>query len=196
MAGNNKIDDPEFKEDSQNSEYVDNVVISELVNNYDSEHGQHELDHENSTISEKHQIEIVSIDELEKELLQQSTKNFQEKSIIPTLGNPIDDVQSRQLSESTMNPTTYDGSTAEDRVNLASEFHAAIGDSSDKDWVRVLDLGDTENSLNPWKENTSDRNLNYDVETIALEVGIDVSGIIQFDDGSQVAFDNIECIEW
>ena len=67
-------------------------------------------------------------------------------------------------------------------------------------WTDSLDLSDiaanAADPSNPWTIEVDGEAVDYDINAELLELGSDVSGVIQFDDGSQLSFDNIENIEW
>ena len=67
-------------------------------------------------------------------------------------------------------------------------------------WIDSIDLSDmvagASDPSNPWTVEVDGQAVNYDINDGQLELGTDVSGVIQFDDGSQVNFDNIEALEW
>ena len=98
---------------SQKSEPLDNVVISELVDNYDSEHIPQENYQEKSSTTSQTKYENVSVAELEEELMQQTAIHQQQESSIPTLDNPIDE--------------------AADETSSASENFAPIASSSNQE---------------------------------------------------------------
>ncbi len=67
-------------------------------------------------------------------------------------------------------------------------------------WVDSIDLSgyvkDAADPSNPWQIEVDDNVVDYDINAGLLELGDDVSGVIKFDDGSQLTFENIENIEW
>ena len=67
-------------------------------------------------------------------------------------------------------------------------------------WTDSIDLTDiaanAADPTNPWTIEVDGLAVDYDINEGQLELGTDVSGVIQFDDGSQLSFDNIENIEW
>ncbi|MFK8028574.1 MAG: calcium-binding protein, partial [Gammaproteobacteria bacterium] len=84
----------------------------------------------------------------------------------------------------------FEGNSGSDSVN----------GGSGEGWLDTIDLsnsvgGETEVS-SPWQIEINGEEVDFDIDAGSLELGVDVSGIIQFDDGSQISFDNIETIEW
>ena len=67
-------------------------------------------------------------------------------------------------------------------------------------WVDSIDLSNyidgAVDPSSPWQIEVDGEVVDYDIDAGLLELGNDVSGVIQFDDGSQLTFDNIENIEW
>jgi|GEM_PF-3199689 len=67
-------------------------------------------------------------------------------------------------------------------------------------WVDSIDLSayaeDASDPSSPWQIEVDGAAVDYDINASLLELGDDVSGVIQFDDGSQLTFENIENIEW
>ena len=67
-------------------------------------------------------------------------------------------------------------------------------------WVDSIDLSDVAANAadpsSPWQIEVDGEQVDYDIDAGSLELGVDVSGVIQFDDGSQINFDNLESIEW
>ncbi len=67
-------------------------------------------------------------------------------------------------------------------------------------WVDSIDLSgyldDAVDPSSPWQIEVDGSVVDYDINEGLLELGEDVSGVIQFDDGSQLTFDNIENVEW
>ncbi len=67
-------------------------------------------------------------------------------------------------------------------------------------WVDTIDLSDYAKDAvdvsSPWQIEVDGMAVDYEIDAGLLELGEDVSGVIQFDDGSQLSFDNIENIEW
>ena len=58
------------------------------------------------------------------------------------------------------------------------------------------DVAGASDPSSPWVVEVDGAEVDYDVNEGLLELGTDVSGVIRFDDGSQLTFDNIENIEW
>ena len=58
------------------------------------------------------------------------------------------------------------------------------------------DIAGATDPASPWQIEVNGSAVDYDIDAGLLELGADVSGVIQFDDGTQLAFDNIENIEW
>ena len=58
------------------------------------------------------------------------------------------------------------------------------------------DIAGASDPSSPWQIEVNGSAVDYDIDAGLLELGTDVSGVIQFDDGTQLAFDNIENIEW
>ena len=67
-------------------------------------------------------------------------------------------------------------------------------------WVDSIDLSNTvdgaKDPSSPWQIEVNGEAVDYDINAGLLELGTDVSGVIQFDDGSQLTFENIETLEW
>ena len=58
------------------------------------------------------------------------------------------------------------------------------------------DVAGASDPSNPWVVEVNGTAVDYDINDGLLELGADVSGVIRFDDGSQLTFDNMENIEW
>ncbi|MFK7795094.1 MAG: cadherin domain-containing protein, partial [Gammaproteobacteria bacterium] len=67
-------------------------------------------------------------------------------------------------------------------------------------WVDSIDLSNTVDGAldpsSPWQIEVDGEAVDYDINSGLLELGTDVSGVIQFDDGSQLTFENVESLEW
>ena len=67
-------------------------------------------------------------------------------------------------------------------------------------WTDVIqldhDVSAAADPSSPWQIEVNGEQVEYDVAAEVLELGTDVSGVITFDDGSQVSFQGIEQIEW
>ena len=76
----------------------------------------------------------------------------------------------------------------------------SIDGGAGNSWTDSIDLSDiaanAADSSSPWTIEVDGQAVDYDINAELLELGTDVSGVIQFDDGSQISFDNIENIEW
>ena len=59
-----------------------------------------------------------------------------------------------------------------------------------------FDIAGATDPSSPWQIEVNGQAVDYDIDAGLLELGTDVSGVIQFDDGTQLSFDNIENIEW
>ena len=76
----------------------------------------------------------------------------------------------------------------------------SIDGGAGSSWTDSIDLSDiAANAVDPsspWTIEVDGEAVDYDINAELLELGSDVSGVIQFDDGSQLSFENIENIEW
>jgi len=67
-------------------------------------------------------------------------------------------------------------------------------------WTDVIELDIDSASQsdpdNPWTITVDGDEVSYDVEQGFLDLGSDASGVISFDDGSEITFDGVEQIQW
>jgi len=67
-------------------------------------------------------------------------------------------------------------------------------------WTDVIeldvDIDSQSDPDNPWTITVDGDEVSYDVEQGFLDLGSDASGIISFDDGSEITFDGVEQIQW
>ena len=82
----------------------------------------------------------------------------------------------------------------------------ALGDSDtfsggdDGGWTDVIeldvDIASQPDPDNPWTITIDGNEVSYDVDQGFLDLGPDASGVISFDDGSEINFDGVEQIQW
>ena len=65
-------------------------------------------------------------------------------------------------------------------------------------WTDAIDLSATAGADpdNPWTFEVDGVQLQYELASGALELSPDTSGVITFGDGTELAFDGLEKIEW
>ena len=67
-------------------------------------------------------------------------------------------------------------------------------------WTDVIeldvDIASQPDPDNPWTITVDGNEVSYDVDQGFLDLGPDASGVISFDDGSEINFDGVEQVQW
>ncbi len=83
-----------------------------------------------------------------------------------------------------------------DALDGNDTFHGGNGNG----WSDIIDINvspsDTGDSDNPWSIEVNGEQVQFDLADGGIDVGPDATGVISFADGSEVAFDGVEQIQW
>ena len=83
-----------------------------------------------------------------------------------------------------------------DALDGNDTFHGGTGEG----WSDILQIdvapGDTGDSDNPWSIEVNGESVEFSMADGGIDVGTDASGVISFADGTEVAFDGVEQIQW